>query len=406
MPAAPTLSVVVPTLNEAGNVGEVVRRLEEGLAEISHEILVVDDGSIDGTRDEARSAGRNVHVIHRTKDRGLSSAVLEGFEAARGDYVCVMDGDLQHPPEAVEDLLSTAEWSGADAVVGSRFTPAGQVEGFPLHRRLVSEGARRLTQLASPTVRRHGLTDPISGFFLVRRDRLDLEAIEPRGYKILLEVLHKCPLDEVREVGFTFQNRTLGESNLTPDTAWTFLEQLGSLAARERSNRRLTQFALVGLTGIVVNLSLLASLTELAGLHYLVSAAIAIEASILSNFGLNDVWTFRDRRRDRWWSRLWRFNVVSLMALLVNLAVLSALTEGAGVHYLISEVAAIGASFATNYKGNLSWTYVTTDLDEVEDRRQAPLVLRGVDRVRQAIAKVRGQPSNAGEIEGQEDEPG
>lgn len=368
----PRLSVVVPTLNEEETIGELVRQLEDHLAGIPHETIVVDDDSSDRTRSRARQAGSNVRVIHRTEARGLASAVVRGFEEARGRHICVMDGDLQHPPSAVPRLFETATWSQADIVVGSRYTVGGEVEGFPPHRRFMSRIACRLARIGSPTVRRHHLEDPTSGFFVVRRELLDLDALQPRGYKILIEVLHRCPIEEVREVPITFRDRPSGRSSLTSATIWAYLRQMASLAAEVDANRRLAKFALVGLSGVLVNLVLLVVLTELVGLHYLASAAVAIEASILSNFALNDVWTFRDRRIGRWWERLWRFNLVSLLALVVNLGVLSLLTEAAGLHYLVSELVAIGVGFLANYKGNLSWTYLPRSPGDLDHGRRLP----------------------------------
>lgn len=356
----PRLSIVVPTLNEEGNIGELVRRLEATLAGIDHETIVVDDDSTDRTRAEAKAAG-GVRVLHRREAEGLSSAVLDGLRVAEGEFVCVMDGDLQHPPEAVLDLLAQAHDEGVDLVVGSRYVTMGEVRGFPPSRRAVSQGARVLAHAASPTVRARGLEDPTSGFFLVRRSVLELDAIEPRGYKILLDVLHACPIREVREVGITFRGRSGGQSKMTLATAVAYLHQLASFAFRAPANRRFAKFGLVGATGVVVNLGLLAALTEILGVHYLLSAAVALEVSILSNFTFNDLWTFRDRRPGRWWNRLGRFNTISLGALFVNLLVLALLVEVLAMHYLAAELVAIGVSFLANYAGNISWTYVTSE---------------------------------------------
>jgi dolichol-phosphate mannosyltransferase len=393
----PRVSVVVPTWQEGGNVGRLIRRLGQALADVPHEIVVVDDDSNDGTRREARDASRDVRVIHREHERGLSSAVVRGFEAARGTYVCVMDADLQHPPEAVPDLLDAAQWGDHDLVVGSRFREDGDVVGFPLSRRIVSWGARSLTQAASPRMRDLEITDPVSGFFLVRRNKLDLDALEPRGYKILLEVLHRGSVESVTEVGFTFRNRANGDSNLTTGVAAQFLLQLANLAAGQRDNQRLAQFATVGLTGVFVNLLLLTGLTEGLGLYYVASATVAVEASILVNFALNDAWTFRDRREGSWWQRCWRFNAVSLAAMGVNLSVMTALTEFAGVHYAVSQVVGILVAFIANYAGNLSWTYLTREASRAD--AEAPSRFhREFDRLLAALVGARG-------AEGNDDEP-
>ncbi len=173
-----------------------------------------------------------------------------------------------------------------------------------------------------------------------------------------------------------------------PQAAWSTLSHLVGLALEDEDNRRLAAFGAVGAIGVIVNLALLALLTEGVGLHYIVSAGVAIEASILSNFALNDAWTFRDMRQGAWWSRLWRFNLVSGLALLVNLAVLSFLTEVVGVFYLVSEVVAIGVAFATNYRGNVGWTYVAVGEDAARgDARRTWEKITA--RPRKLVAQVR-----------------
>lgn len=400
----PRVSVVVPTLEEAGNIGPLLERLDRSLADLPHEVIVVDDGSEDGTRREALQAHPAVHVVRRSDGDGLASAVVRGIELAHGEHVAVIDGDLQHPPETVRDLLRAAEWRGADLVVGSRYTGSGAAPGFARHRQLISWGARMLIRGLLPSTREAGLTDPTSGLFLFRRDRVRAGDLDPSGYKILLEVLEEGRFDRVEEVAYTFGARSAGDSNLSLESAWATFQHIVELASADRSNRRFAQFGLVGLLGVLVNLGLLALLTEVVGLHYLVSAGIAVEASILSNFAFNDAWTFRDLRRGSWLPRLWRFNVVSLLSLLVNLAVLSLLTEVMDVYYLVSEVAAIGVAFATNYHGNLSWTYLTVPEDAPTPKRPAwdAFIERArslVDRTREKVrARARWDAGQEDEI--------
>jgi dolichol-phosphate mannosyltransferase len=354
---SPALTVVIPTLDEAANVGPLLRDLDRVLDGIDHEVLVVDGGSSDGTPERARASSPTCRVLEPGEGTGLAASVAAGLREARGEHVCVMDGDRQHPPAAVVDLLRAARWREADLVVGSRYAPDGDDPGLDGGRRALSAVARRGIAALLPSVREHGLTDPTSGFFLVRRDAVDTQALDPTGYKILLEVLETADLDVVEEVGYTFRRRAAGESNLDRERMAATGGHVLRLAAADRGNRRMAQFGAVGLLGVVVNLAVLAGLTELAGLHYAASAAVAVEASILSNFALNDAVTFRDRRQGTWSGRLGRFNLVSLLALGMNLAVLTGLTEAAGLHYLLSEAAAIGVAFLANYHGNLAWTY-------------------------------------------------
>lgn len=405
VPAGPAVSIVVPTLNEAGNIDPLLKRLQAALEGVDHEIIVVDDGSTDGTREEAKAADPDVRVEHRPDGGSLASAVVRGIELAKGEHVCVMDGDLQHPPETVPDLLRAAKWRQADLVVGSRYVQGGGAPGFAWHREAISWGARQLIKALLPSTRKADLTDTTSGLFLFRRDRVDPAELDPDGYKILLEVLERGDFDRIEEVGYTFQSRETGDSNLSLGTVQATLTHLLELAWEDRENRRLVQFGLVGLVGLVVNLGLLTLLTEGAGLHYLASGAIAVEASILSNFALNDAVTFRDLRQGAWTARLGRFNVVSLLALVVNLAVLSFLTEVAGVYYLASEVVAIGVAFATNYRGNVSWTYVVAGEETVYEELSLMWSLVS-QRTRAAYERLRGKiEASTGPWMGREEEP-
>lgn len=394
-----TLSVVIPTLNEAGNIGPLLERLEQALEGCDHEVLVVDGGSSDGTQDQARAAGGAVRVLE-ADGAGLAASVAEGIRAARGEFVCVMDGDGQHPPETVVDLLRTARWQEADLVVGSRYAPGGEDAGLGPGRRAISVGTRWTMRTAIPAVREAGLSDPSSGLFLFRRSRVDPDALDPQGYKILLEVLERGDFDDVEEVGYVFDERGAGRSKLDPAAAAATLLHLAELAKRAPWNRRLATFAAVGLLGVVVNLSILTGLTEGLDVHYAASATVAVEASILSNFALNDAFTFRDRRRGTWLGRLWRFNVVSLVALTVNLAVLALLTEVVGLFYLVSEGLAIGVAFLANFRGNLAWTY-----EDPEGHRSPPSAWTLlVQHVRELVAGAIGLVAVAAPGQGSEDE--
>jgi dolichol-phosphate mannosyltransferase len=355
--ASPWLSVVIPTYNEAANVGPLLTALRQALGSIPVEFVVVDDASKDGTPEAARAADPSAKVIVRTGEKGLATAVVRGLREATGTYVAVMDADFQHPPEAVLRMLEKALDDDCDLVIGSRYAPGGSLGGFGLGRRVISWGAGTIGRLALPPVRRFRLTDPMSGLFLVRRDKVDPDALRPTGYKILLEVLGRVRLDRVAEVGYVFQDRRGGESKLGAGVMGQYLSHAVRLGIDHPDNRRIAKFALVGLSGVVVNLALLWALHGLAGLHDLVAVPIAVEASILSNFLLNDRFTFRDRQGGHVLQRLAWFNAVSLLALLVNVTAYAILAKGLGVPYLAAEAIAIVVAFGANYAGNLNWTY-------------------------------------------------
>jgi dolichol-phosphate mannosyltransferase len=217
-PEAPVLSVVVPTRNERDNVAPLLAALGDALAGLDTELVVVDD-SDDGTADEfARCAGRApfpVRIAVRRPDdarRGLGWAVVRGFGSARGEFVCVMDADLQHPPALARTLLAVARRERADVVIASRYVPGGSATGLGgVRRRLASRGLGLLARLAFPG-RVGPVRDPMSGYFLVRRALLDGVALRPVGYKILVEVLVRCRPRRVREVPYRMHPRHAGRT--------------------------------------------------------------------------------------------------------------------------------------------------------------------------------------------------
>ena len=358
----PELSIIVPTYNEAPNVEPLVKRIDAALSDIDYELLFVDDSSPDGTAEVARAlSGRfPVRVIVRTEDRGLAPSVVEGFRQAEGDLLAVIDADLQHPPERLPDLVEKAR-GGADVVVGSRYEPGGGVEGWTFDRKIVSLGARFLAYLFTPSARRS--TDPLSGFFLVRKAAIDGVALRPVGYKILLEILVRGRVNRVEAVPYMFADRTAGASKYGLREQKNYLRHLARLAPADPELRRFVKFCLVGGSGVLVNMGLLWFLTEIVGLFYLLSSAIAVETAIVNNFVWNDVWTFHDRRRPGWGERvrrLGKFNAVSIAGLGINIAVLWLFTEQLGFHYLVSNLFGIVAATLWNFFMNAMWTWRTS----------------------------------------------
>jgi len=283
------ISVVVPTYNEAENLPELLERLDRALAGREYEVVVVDDGSPDGTAEVAKTLGGRYpvrvlvrEVLVREGRRGLSSAVVEGAQLARGDVVVVMDADLQHPPELVPKLVEAAE-RGCLAVA-SRYVKGGGVEGWPWHRRIVSRGAVLLARILLPEAR--PVKDAVSGFFAYRRECV--ANVKPTGlYKILLDVLVQCKPRCVVEMPYLFGLRTRGRSKLGARHIADFLKQVLALA-----RWRPLKFAAVGVSGIGVAFAVI-YLTSF--LPKPASVALAIEASLTSNYILNRRWTFADR---------------------------------------------------------------------------------------------------------------
>jgi len=366
--ANPNLSIIIPTFNEAANIGRMIESILSILKSngIHGEVLVVDDSSRDGTIQlvqDIAASNPAVRIIVREDDPGLSQSVVEGFSAAQGDILLVIDADFSHPPSMIPEMYN-AVFSGADIVVGSRYLKGGGIEDWPLKRRIISLGATGLARILVPEV-----TDPVSGFFALKRSVVSDAPLRPRGYKILLEVLGRGEWATVTELPFTFHDREAGESKLRMSTMIEYAAQVLSIAFSAPISRtghvysewmRLIKFGLVGLSGIVVNMGLLYLLTEYAGVYYLVSAVVAIEVSILNNFILNDFWTFSSRRlihRYSWIKRLFAFHIIAAGGLLINLGVLYLLVEFAGIYYMIANLTGILVAFLWNFFLNrhLTW---------------------------------------------------
>ncbi|HEV8537207.1 MAG TPA: polyprenol monophosphomannose synthase [Candidatus Limnocylindria bacterium] len=227
------ISVIVPTYNEAGSLPPLVDRLASAMAGRDWELVVVDDGSPDGTADLAESLGTRhpVRVLRRAGKAGLASAVIAGFETARGDILAVMDADLSHPPEVVPALVDAIE-GGADLAVGSRYVRGGAIMDWPIRRRVVSRVACLMGNVLVP------VRDATSGFFAVRRAALDGVRLNAIGFKIGLEVIARAKADRIVEVPYTFRDRELGASKFGRREIGQYLVQLG-MVARDRVLGRL-----------------------------------------------------------------------------------------------------------------------------------------------------------------------
>ncbi|HUY96030.1 MAG TPA: glycosyltransferase family 2 protein [Verrucomicrobiae bacterium] len=294
------LSVVVPTRNEAANVDPLLARLRAALGSVRHELVVVDD-SDDATAEVlAARAGSGLRLQHRppsARAGGLSTAVVEGLRLARGRYVCVMDADLQHPPELVPELLATVR-GGSDIAVASRYVAGGSGGGLDgAGRRLVSRLAGLVARALFAEAR--ASTDPLSGFFCCRRDLVQGVELRPVGFKILLELLVCSPPLRVTDVPLRFAPRVAGESKASWQQGRLYLRHLSSLVRDVPGSARRWKFAVVGLAGLVVLLAALALGTEVLRLAPLQAWALAFVVSLALTFVANRRLTFADMRRDR-----------------------------------------------------------------------------------------------------------
>ncbi|WP_029146209.1 glycosyltransferase [Microbacterium luticocti] len=320
------LSIIVPTYNEAPNVAELVRRVAASVQGIDAEVIFVDDSS-DDTADVVRSvmetASLPVKLIKRdTPTGGLGGAVVEGIYAAQADICVVMDGDLQHPPEDIPKLYARYREGDADVVVASRYVGAGSAHGLADRSRVLVSRLSTLVTRAMFPIRLRDVTDPMTGFFLVDRNAVDVRGLKPRGFKILLEMLARRAV-RVAEVPFHFASRYAGESKASLRQGLHFLVQLAALRFGKMS-----LFALIGGFGAVANLGIMWFLIQF-GVHYIPAAIIGAEVTIVGNFLLQERFVFRDMTADASgiWSRFaksFAFNNIEalvripLIALLVN----------------------------------------------------------------------------------------
>jgi dolichol-phosphate mannosyltransferase len=230
---APDITVIVPTYNERANVSTLVDAIRAALTDIDWNLLFVDD-SIDGTDDLVRAFAADdnrIRLIHRTTATdGLSGAVLEGFASSDGEYCCVIDGDLQHPPELIPALFDKAGHEDCDIVIASRYLPGAGTSGLDGPVRQLGSRVLKWLALALFPRRLAGVTDPLSGFFIVRRSILSGCRLRPIGYKILLEILVRCPFKRVGEVSYRFRPRRMGESKANARQLMEYLRHLARLS--------------------------------------------------------------------------------------------------------------------------------------------------------------------------------
>src|SRR5919198_1310664 len=266
----PMLTIIVPTRNEAGNVEALATRIRDATAGIPTEVIFVDD-STDNTPDLisrlTSTTSLPVRLIHRPPERrvdGLGGAVVEGMRAARGRWLCVMDADLQHPPEVIPNLLACASAHDADLVVASRFAASARAHALGALRRCASQLTRLCARLLF-AAQASKVSDPLSGFFLVNRSAIDPDRLRPHGFKILLEILVRFPRLRVAEVPFEFGTRYSGHSKASLQEGLRYIALLLDLRFG-RGFVRVSQFGLVGASALLVNQLLLAVLTEIGAL--------------------------------------------------------------------------------------------------------------------------------------------
>ena len=340
-----SLAVVIPTRNEVGNIRPLLDELDAVLP-VESEIIFVDD-STDETpaviEEERAQRTRRITLVHRSgraSSDGLAGAVAQGLRLATAEWVCVLDADLQHPPGLLPRMFERAEAGGVDVVVASRYCGNGATDfqrGRSLLSRLSTNAAKILFQRSL-----RGVSDPMSGFFLVRRSAVPFDRLQPRGFKILLEILVRARSLRVAEVPFRFGTRYAGESKASLAEGVHYLWQLSLL----RFGGNLGRFLLVGLSGLVVNSAAFVVLNDFAHVHYLVAAICSTQFSTAWNFYFVERWVYGHRQRQLKtgvWSRFWKFAVVNNLSLLLRGPAMVVLVSYLGMNAALANVIALAA---------------------------------------------------------------
>jgi dolichol-phosphate mannosyltransferase len=351
----PDLTIVIPTLNERANISLLVARLRMSLRNVDWEVVFVDDDSKDGTitavRDIAAS-DRRVRGIRRIARRGLAGACLEGILSSSAPIIAVMDGDLQHDETCLPSMFEILGRGDTDMVVASRYENDGRADSGLTQLR--SSGSRLATLLAQLLLKTP-INDPMSGFFMLRREIVDMVAprLSKQGFKILLDIVASSPATiRIREIPYVFGPRLHGQSKLDSLVVLEFAGLLIAKASGDLISTRFLAFGLVGSAGVGVHLSVLRALLP-HGLPFAIAQTAAMFTAMAFNYTLNNIFTYRDQRR-----RGWRFLTgFGMFAALCSFGVMA----GVGVStFLYADQSRWWVSGLAGAVVGATWNYITS----------------------------------------------
>lgn len=355
------LAVIVPCFNERHNVAILVGKLDDVLKGISWEVIFVDDDSPDGTASFARAialANPRVRCIQRIGRRGLATAVIEGMLASSAPYLAVMDGDLQHDERLLPEMLRTLKREKLDLVIGSRYIRGGGVGSWDRYRAAMSSCATHLARL----VVREPPSDPMSGFFIITRPAFErsVRRLSGQGFKILLDLLASTPQPlRFRELPYTFRDRQYGESKLDSFVIWEYATLLIDKLVGRLIPIRLFMFAAVGVTGVAVHLVTLR--LAISVIDFATAQALATTVAMTSNFIINNILTYRDRRLRgmKFFSGLLSFYLICGVGAVANVGIAGVVFQQ---HYTwwLSALAGIAVGLVWNYAVSSTATWRQT----------------------------------------------
>jgi dolichol-phosphate mannosyltransferase len=354
------LVVVVPTYCERDNIVELTQRLRRVLTGIQWELMLVDDDSPDGTADVARSLSRTdrrVRCIQRVGRRGLSSACIEGMLASAAPVIAVMDADLQHDETRLPAMFRRIRDEGADLVIATRYAGTGSTGNWDATRADLSRTATRLSRF----VHEQDVSDPMSGFFMMKRTVLDtaLRNLSAVGFKLLLDILAtvKEPI-VLQEEPYTFRNRAAGESKLDSHVLWDFGMLLLDKLVGRYVPVRFIAFALVGGAGVVVHMAIISMLLLYGRLSFPTAQIAASTLTMVFNYSVNNVLTYRDRRRRKlgWLTGLLSFMAACSLGAFINVVIANSFFTN-GAPWVVASLAGIliGAMWNFAVASQFTW---------------------------------------------------
>ena len=373
----PQISIILPTYNESQNIVSIIKSIHDNIPNGIHtETIIVDDNSPDGTAkivedyvsNIKKIAENTINVIHRKAKNGLSSAILNGVQHAKGETIVIMDSDFSHPPQILPKMIEAFKQYQCDLVVASRYITGGHIQGWTTKRKIMSKVATIIAKKGLGVKTK----DPMSGFFAFKKNIIKGLNFDALGYKFLLELLVKTKDINIKEIPYTFENRKFGSSKLDSTTiidyfksVWKLYktEKIKSSTEKRNSVRFLSKaarFFTVGASGFVVNyiVSMLftSGLTELWYIH---ANIIGIIASISTNFILNKVWTFEDRdfAKKKLLSQYGKFSLFSSLGALTQLGIVFWLVDSYDVAYPLALISAIAAAAFSNFILNKKLTF-------------------------------------------------
>ncbi len=373
----PQISIILPTYNESQNIVNILKSIHANIPKgILTETIVVDDNSPDGTgkiveeyiSNFKKIAENTINVIHRKAKNGLSSAILNGIQSAKGETIFVMDSDFSHPPQIIPKMIEAFKQYQCDLVVASRYITGGSIQGWTTKRKLMSKVATMIAKKGLDVKTK----DPMSGFFAFKKNIIKELNFDAIGYKILLEIIVKTKGVNIKEVPYTFENRKLGSSKLDNSVIIDYFKSVWKLykngkieTPNEKRNSihfisKAARFFTVGASGFLVNYIVSMIFTSgLTEMWYLHANIFGIIASISTNFILNKIWTFEDRdfSRKKTLTQYGKFSIFSSLGALVQLGLVFLLVDSYNVTYPLALISAIGVAAFSNFILNKKLTF-------------------------------------------------